>query len=183
MSYEERLRGALIYWNRPWERFELENRIMVVQSLVLSVLNYCLSVWGSTNKAQISRVKRLQNFSARVVVGGVKKYDHVTPLFDRLGWLRMDAKFVFDVCILVFKMKNKILPEWLLLLPTVNQMRTYTINTRHQNSYNVPRTSTDIGAKDLTISDPRLWNVLPTDIKQCQNMLVLNLDLKYLLGK
>ncbi|KAK7085430.1 hypothetical protein SK128_025242 [Halocaridina rubra] len=38
------------------------------------------------------RVKRLQNFAARVAIGGVHKYDHVTPLFERLGWLRMDMK-------------------------------------------------------------------------------------------
>ena len=181
---QRKVNGTLIYLNRVWERFELESRIMVVQSLVLSVLSYCLSVWGSTNKTQMSRVKRLQNFAARVAVGGVKKHDHVTPLFDRLGWLRMDAKFVFDICLLVFKIRNKILPEWLFLLPTVNQMRTDTINTRHQNSYYVPRTSTDIGARALTISGPRQWNVLPTDIKQCQNMFVFKSRLlKYLLGK
>ena len=181
---QRKVNRTLIYLNRVWERFEQESRTMVVQSLVLSVLNYCHSVWGSTNKTQMSRVKRLQNFAARVAVGGVKKHDHVTPLFDRLGWLRMDAKFVFDICLLVFKIKNKILPEWLFLLPTVNQMRIDTINTRHQNSYYVPRTSTDIGARALTISGPRLWNVLPTDIKQCQNMLLFKSRLlKYLLGK
>ena len=53
--------GTLIYLNRVWERFELECRIMVVHSLVLSVLNYCLSVWGSTNKTQMTRVKKIQN--------------------------------------------------------------------------------------------------------------------------
>ena len=100
---QRKVNGTLIYLNRVWERFEQESRIMVVQSLVLSVLNYCHSVWGSTNKTQMSRVKRLQNFAARVAVGGVKKHDHVTPLFDRLGWLRMDAKFVFDICLLFLK--------------------------------------------------------------------------------
>ena len=98
---QRKVNQTLIYLNRVWERFEQETRTMVVQSLVLSVLNYC-SVWGSTNNTQMSRVKRLQNFAARVAVGGVKKHDHVTPLFDRLGWLRMDAKFVFDICLLVF---------------------------------------------------------------------------------
>ena len=55
---QRKVNGTLVYLNRVWERFELESRIMVVQSLVLSVLSYCLSVWGSTNKTQMSRVKR-----------------------------------------------------------------------------------------------------------------------------
>ena len=84
---QRKVNGTLIYLNRVWERFELESRIMVVQSLVLSVLNYCLSVWGSTNKTQMYRVRKLQNFAARVAIGGVRKHDHVTPLFDMLGWL------------------------------------------------------------------------------------------------
>ena len=167
---QRKVNGTLIYLNRVWERFEPECRIMVVQSLVLSILNYCLSVWGSTTKTQMSRVKRLQNFAARVAIGGVRKQEHVTPLFDRLGWLRMDAKFIFDICLLVFKINNRTLPEWLFLLPTVNRMRTDTINTRHQNSLYVPRTSTDIGARDLTVLGPRLWNVLPVGIRHCQNI-------------
>ena len=181
---QRKVNGTLIYLNRVWERFTLECRVMVVQSLVLSVLNYCLSVWGSTSKTQMSRVKRLQNFAARVAIGGVRKRDHVTPLFERLGWLRMDAKFVFDICLLVFKIKNRILPEWLFLLPTVNQMRTDTINTRHQNYFYIPRISTDTGARDLTVLGPKLWNVLPTDIRNCQNMSTFKSKLlNYLLEK
>ena len=181
---QRKVNGTLIYLNRVWQRFELESRIMVVQSLVLSVLNYCLSVWGSTNKTQMSRAKRLQNFAARVAIGGIRKHDHVTPLFDKLGWLRMDAKYIFQICLLVFKIENRIIPEWLFSLPTVNQMRTDTINTRHQNSYFVPRISTDIGARNLTVSGPKLWNVLPTDIKHCQSISTFKSRLlKYLLGK
>ena len=56
---QRKVNGTLIYLNRVWETFEPECRVMVVQSLILSILNYCLSVWGSTTKTQMSRVKRL----------------------------------------------------------------------------------------------------------------------------
>ena len=91
----------------------------------------------------------------------------------------MDAKFLFDICLLVLKMKNRILPEWFLLLPTVNQRRIETINTRNQNYYFVPRTFTDIGARAITVFGPKSWNVLPENIKLCQNMSTF----KYLLLK
>ena len=143
---------------------------MVVQSLILSVLNYCLRVWGSTNKSQMGRVKKLQNFAARVAIGGARKYDHVTPLFNKLGWLRLDKKYKFDLCILMFKIINKILPEHLFAMPTVDQMRNNNVNTRNQNSLYVPRTQTDTGARTLNVAGPKQWNLLPMQIRYCQNI-------------
>ena len=165
-----KVNGTLIYLNRIWERFDQESRVLAVQSFVLSILNYCLCVWGSTSKTQMSRAKKLQNFAARVAIGGIRKHEHVTPLYDRLGWLRMDTKFLFGICLLVFKMKNRLLPEWLFSLPTVNQRRIEIMNTRNQDNYFVPRTFTDIGARAITVMGPKTWNNLPTNIKQCQNM-------------
>ena len=162
--------GTLIYLNRIWERFQQESRVMVVRSLVLSILNYCLCVWGSTSKTQMSRLQKLQNFAARVTIGGIRKHEHVTPLYDKLGWLRMDEKFLFDICLLVYKIKHRVLPEWLFSLPTVNQRRNEAINTRNQDYYFVRRTFTDIGTRAITVLGPRSWNVLPASMKQCPNM-------------
>ncbi len=61
---------------------------MVVQSLVLSHMNYCLIIWGTTTSSLISKVQRLQNFSARVAAGGIKKFDHVSPAYKELKWPR-----------------------------------------------------------------------------------------------
>ncbi|KAK7084119.1 hypothetical protein SK128_004710 [Halocaridina rubra] len=35
----------------------------------MSLINYCLKVWGCTNKTQLQRIQKLQNFAARVAVG------------------------------------------------------------------------------------------------------------------
>ena len=69
---QKKVTGTLLYLNRVCDRFEFDCRVMVVQSLVLSVLNYCLRVWGSTNKTQMGRVNKLQNFAMKVAVGGAK---------------------------------------------------------------------------------------------------------------
>lgn len=58
--------GILLYLNRIEDCFEISTRIMVVQSLVLSIVNYCSRVWGATNKTQIERVQKLQIFAATV---------------------------------------------------------------------------------------------------------------------
>ena len=162
--------GTLLYLNRVCDRFQPDCRIMVVQSLVLSVLNYCLRIWGSTNKTQLERVQKLQNFAAKIAVGGARKHDHVTPILQKLEWLQMEMKYFYDICLLVFKINNNLLPEWLFSLPTVNQARAENINTRHQNSLFVPRTFTDTGARSLNVVGPSFWNRLPLDIRNCQTI-------------
>ena len=116
--------------NRLNNSYDSDCRVMVVQSLVLSILNYCLKVWGSTNKTQMDRVKKLQNFAGKVAIGGAKKYDHVTPILEKLPWLRMDKKYFYDICILMFKIKNQLLPDWLFNMPTEGDVRSELIVTR-----------------------------------------------------
>ena len=68
----KKITGTLFYLNRISDRFDLETRTMLVQSLVISNLNYCLRIWGMTTKTQIEKAQKLQNFAARVAFGGVR---------------------------------------------------------------------------------------------------------------
>ena len=75
----KKVMGTLIYLNRVKDSFEPSTRKLVVQSLAMSFINYCLKVWGATSNTQLQRVQKLQNFAARVAIGNVRKYDHITP--------------------------------------------------------------------------------------------------------
>ena len=70
--------GVLYYLNRIKDRFDIHTRTMVVQSIVMSSLNYCLRIWGMTNRMQIEKVQKIQNFAAKVAVGYARKCDHVS---------------------------------------------------------------------------------------------------------
>ena len=91
----KKITGILYFLNRIRDRFDTNTRIMIVQALALSILNYCLRVWGMTTKQQLEKAQKLQNFAARVAVGGVQKYDHVSPVLESLGWLKIDRKFLW----------------------------------------------------------------------------------------
>ena len=55
-------------------------------TLVLSVLRYCLSVYGSCGMTQLRRVQKLVNFCVRVVKGK-RRFDHVSQSLEQLQWL------------------------------------------------------------------------------------------------
>ncbi len=43
---------------------------------MLSVINYCIKIWGTTNNYQKKRVQKLQNFAARVAAGRLMCQEH-----------------------------------------------------------------------------------------------------------
>ena len=58
----------------------------LIHALVFSQLRYCISIYGNGKKGNLSRIQKVINFSAKLLFGR-KKYDHVSDLLERLGWL------------------------------------------------------------------------------------------------
>ena len=53
----------------------------------MSKVYYCSSIWCNTSEENIKKVQFIQNYAARVIVGNVGKYNHVSPLLKELDWL------------------------------------------------------------------------------------------------
>ena len=104
---------TLIYVNRVSGFLNKTARKICIESLVLSIINYCIKIRGTTNKLQIAKAQKLQNFAARDAFGGLRKFDHVSPAYDDLKWLRIGNKHKFDVLVHVYKSLFEIYPEWL----------------------------------------------------------------------
>ena len=68
----KKIMGTLMFINRVSDSFDQPTRVIIVQSLVLSLINYCIGIWGSTNMTLLQNVKKLQNFAAKVAIGGLK---------------------------------------------------------------------------------------------------------------
>ncbi len=90
-------------------------------------------------------MQKLQNFAAKIVIGGARKYNHVTPLRKELKWLTIRDQNSFEKCTLVYKVINGLYSEWFLKFPTVRE-NTASI-TRQENYLSVERTRTDTGAR------------------------------------
>ncbi len=108
--------GILLYISRIGDSLDKQTRVIVVETLVLSLIEYCIKIWGTTSDTALSSVQKLQNFAARVAVGGVKKYDHISPALRELKWLRLKQKHLFDVGVTIFKALRGYYPDWFLSL-------------------------------------------------------------------
>ena len=146
----------LMYINRVKSCFDRPTRILVVQSLVLNLLNYCNTIWGTTNTTLINAVQKLQNFAIKVADGRAKKFDHVTPLFNELKWLSIRKIISFNTATTTYKQLSNFYPQQIINLTTVTG--TTGSRTRQQDHLFVPRTNTLSGGRSLSIRAPILWN-------------------------
>ncbi len=78
--------GTLMYINRI-QGLSKEARLIAVETLALSHINYGITIWITANIMQLKRVQKLQNFAAKVAIGGASKFDHATPFVNKLQWL------------------------------------------------------------------------------------------------
>ncbi len=92
-----------MYINRISKCFDRPTRVLVTQSLALSTIYYCIQVCGSTNETLLCKVQKLQNFAAKVAVGGARKYDRASPFLKEIKWLRVKEKHSFDICVTMYK--------------------------------------------------------------------------------
>lgn len=160
--------GILMYLNRIKDRLNTNMRISVVQTLGLSLINYCIKIYGTANQTQIHRVQKLQNFAAKIAVGKVRKYDHATPHINTLKWLKIEQKYMYDIGLFIFKILNNQVPSWVLPLATIGT--TSLIQTRQQHNLIIPRTSTLTGERNLAVRGPTLWNDLPISVREASNV-------------
>ena len=58
----------------------------ILNSLVFSKLFYCSTVWSGSTRQKVQKLQQVQSFAARVLTG-LRRFDHISPALNDLGWL------------------------------------------------------------------------------------------------
>ena len=157
----------------PIRKFiSVEHLRLLVQSIIVSKIDYCNSLLYGIPTYEINKLQKLQNSCARLIFGK-KKNDHVTELFQTLHWLPIRQRIIFKILTLVFKFFQKNVPEYIsdcLVIKNINML-----------TLNIPRTNTSYGDRAFSNIAPKLWNSLPNFIRAAPSYSPFKSHLKHLL--
>ena len=138
--------------------------ITLVNALVLSQIRYCLSVYGNCTHTNIFRLQKILNYSMKVIFGR-KKFDHVSDLRQKLGWLSADDLVAHSTLTLLHRIRRVGEPEALAReFHTVGETRER--STRQDSDLIVPRSRTEMGKRRFRSRAPLLYNTLPFDLQR-----------------
>ncbi|KAK3507917.1 hypothetical protein QTP70_002915, partial [Hemibagrus guttatus] len=90
---------------------------VLVQSLVISRLDYCNSLLAGLLLNAIRPLQMIQNAAAQLVFN-LPKFSHTTPLLRSLHWFSVAARIRFKTLMLAYKAKNGPAPSYLKALVT-----------------------------------------------------------------
>ena len=108
---------------------------------------YCSSIWCNTSEENIKKVQ-LINYAARIIVGNVSKYEHVSPLLKEHGWLPIKEHLQYrsrDTVLMHKCMYNQALSYLSQMFRKGNQI--HDRETRNQYELDIPKYRTATGKR------------------------------------
>ena len=128
---------------------------MLVNALVISQVCYCVSIYGNDSKVNFSRLQKIINYGAKTVFGR-KKYDHVSDLLDKLGWLSAENLTAYHTLCMVHKVLRLGEPEGLAAgFAEVREALSVSARTTCQDrNLHVPRSRTEMGKRRFICRGP-----------------------------
>ena len=155
----------------------------LVQSLVVSHIDYCSTLLYGLPKATVAKLQRVQSFAAKLILNK-RKYDSVTQCLLQLHWLPVEYRILFRLLCMCYKCVNGQAPDYLCCYFTRKEA-TRALRSAQDDLYVVPITKTkSFGDRAFSVAGPKEWNRLPAEIKDCDNFVLFKKQLKtYLFQK
>ena len=107
----------------------VETAQTLVHVFIISHMDYCNSIFGSTSAVHLRPLQCILNAAASLIVIR-RKFDGISDsLHDELHWLPFQYRHMYKLCLLVYKCLQEIGPSNLVASVTVDPRRSPTIRS------------------------------------------------------
>ena len=188
---------GIMYKLRPFLTLKVMNN--VYYSLVYSHIIYAIEVWGSAFKTDLGKILILQKRAIRLMTYNdvfpaiPGPFNPTDPIFVKLKYMKVQDIYKYQSAKFVFKCLNQTAPvqfhNWYKLTNEIHGHHTrwnFNVNdgTIIKNIFTQSACTTNYGLKQIKVNGPRIWNDLPTYLKNVTplNVFLKNLKLFYISG-
>lgn len=126
----------------------------------------------------------MQNAAARLIFKA-PRYCHITPLLTELHWLDIKHRIDFKVILITYKAIHGQVPEYISKLISLRPNSRYGLRSNNKMLLKpmAVKTLPTLGDRAFACAAPRLWNVLPLELREEQSVSVFKRKLKTYLFK
>ena len=156
-------------------------RMKLVHGLVFSVIDFCNSIYYGLPNSDLHGLQIILNSAARIVTGMPRfSRDRITPVCIKLHFLPIKARIIYKLCLITYKALKFNQPKYLSeLLKTYNPETSMNLRSIDENRLNEPVVSRSAVVKrSFEYSAPRLFNMLPIEIRQTNTVKSFKKSLK-----
>lgn len=149
----------------------LSNRQLFYNTYILPHLDYCCIIWGNCNQSLEDKIVKFQKRAARLILDITDFNTSSEFLFSELKWQSFPERVTYQKAIMMYKIINKICPDYLLNHITL----TSEISTRHTRSHDtyqlyVPKPNCELFRRSFMYSGAVIWNNLPVHVKNAPSV-------------
>ena len=143
---------------------------VLIQSLVISRLDYGNCLLAGSAKYLVDKLQRVQNAAARIVKQ-VSRSESITPILRELHWLPVQLRIQHKVMQHTYRSLHGMSPGYLtdMVQPYEPRRR---LRSEGRGLVCVPRARSKYGERTFQYVSSLFWNQLPVDIKTSQSLQV-----------
>jgi len=150
------------------DHLDMNSTKLLANALVISRLDYCNSLLYGLPHATLNKLQLVQNSLARVVLPGVKRHDHITPVLKTLHWLPIEKRIKFKVATLTYKALIGQSPIYIQDL--VHRLPPSNRRSSGKNLLSCPFIKLSTSRRCFSFAAPTVWNSLPETLRECQSL-------------
>jgi hypothetical protein len=141
-------------------------RVRLITSLAFPLLDYCAGVLTDLTGQQRLKLKRLLNTCVRFIFD-LRRDEHVSPWFERLGWLSADDRREYLICSLIFSIIQSGSPPFLACnFQPSSRPLPHLRFTSSSSNLAIPSCRITTYQRSFHSSGCAMWNSIPSSIRE-----------------